>query len=62
MRKQIFTCGLGIRTRKLTVQGWVLLDSRVLEHAAREERAAICLICESPWPPFEAHALEITYV
>src|SRR5215210_4274411 len=24
---------------------------RVLEHAAREERAAICLICESPWPP-----------
>jgi putative hemolysin len=39
------------RTRKRSVQGWVLPDSRVLEHAAREERSAICLICEDPWPP-----------
>src|SRR5918998_6500506 len=23
----------------------------ILEHAAREEYSAICLICESPWPP-----------
>jgi len=34
----------------------------ILEHAAREEYSAICLICESLWPPARSARLGATYV